>query len=271
MTNKFKKKVGLVLGSGGARGLAHLGVIAELLDAGVPIDVLTGSSVGAWVAAHYALYGDLEKLTDLTVNNRQEKAVAFLEPSWGGGLVRGEKLEKLLTKWLGDKNFSDTRLPLGVAATDLLSGEPVILNSGKIVPAVRASMAIPTLFKPVYLRNHILVDGGLSLPVPVEAAKQLGAEVIIAVNLDNINKNDGKFHTRSQTLVSVAARSVAVLRHNLAQASLRGADVIIEPITGISGIAGFKEYFLKNIGERLLTSGRVAARAKLPEILALIK
>ena len=179
-----RKKVGLALGSGGVRGLAHIGVLKALLKHNIPIDYLAGSSIGAWVAAHFSLYGDIAKTEDFTVGKKKEKFLSFLEPNMSGGLVKGEKIEMLLDEWLGGSSFSDLKIPLKIVATNIISGQKVIFTEGKLATVVRASMAVPGLFKPVIINNQSLVDGGISDPVPVDLLRESGAEIIIAVNLD---------------------------------------------------------------------------------------
>ena len=118
------------------------------------------------------------------------RRVLFRSPILRGGLVKGNKVEKLLKNWLNNASFSETKIPLGIVTTDLITGETVVFTEGKLATAVRASMSIPTLFTPVKLNNKLLVDGGLSNPIPDDLVKKMGADIVISVNLDNYIKNE---------------------------------------------------------------------------------
>ena len=121
-----RKKIGLALGSGGVRGLVHVGVLKVLIENNIPIDYIAGTSIGAWVGAHYALFQDIKKLEEFTVGKRQEKLLSFIDTSFSGGLVKGKKLEKLLNVWLNNSDFKDLKIPLSIVSTDLIKAEPYI-------------------------------------------------------------------------------------------------------------------------------------------------
>ena len=236
-----RKTVGLALGSGGARGLAHIGVIKVLLKHKIPIDYISGSSVGSWVGAHFALYQDIEKTADFTAGRKKEKLSSFLEPNVSGGLVKGEKLELMLNDWLDNATFADLKIPLKIASTDLISGRKVVCSEGRLAPAVRASMAVPGFFKPVVFENLALVDGGLSNPVPVDLVKELGAEVVIAVNLDFFAGFDNILPT-DVGYSNLADGTIRIMRHHLAQYACKDADFIIQP--DLSKCSSWSSYFL---------------------------
>jgi NTE family protein len=244
---KNRKTVGLALGSGGVRGLAHIGVIKTLLKHKIPIDYISGASIGAWVGAHFALYQDIEKTADFTAGKKKEKLISFLEPNISGGLVKGDKLELLVNEWLDNANFEDLKIPLKIAVTDLLSGNKIVCSEGKLAPAVRASISVPGVFKPVIFEHRALVDGGLSNPVPVDLVKELGAEIVVAVNLDffsgfdNISPTDVGYG-------NVADGTIKIMRHHLARYSCRGADFVIEP--DLMNFSSWSNYFMNdNVGE----------------------
>ncbi len=238
-----RKKVGLALGSGGVRGLAHIGVIKTLLKHEIPIDYLSGCSIGAWIGAHFALYQDIEKTADLTAGSKKEKLQTFLEPSISGGLVKGEKLEILLNNWLGNAKFEDLKIPLKVAATDLINNDKIVFSEGRLAPAVRASISVPGFFKPVIFEHRALVDGGLSNPVPVDLVRDLGAEVIIAVNLDFFSGFDN-VSPAEVGYGNLADGTIKIMRHHLAQYSSKGADFIIQP--DLMNYSSWANYFLNN-------------------------
>lgn len=238
-----RKKVGLALGSGGVRGLAHIGVIKTLIKHGIPIDYISGSSIGSWVGAHFALFQDIEKTADFTAGKKTEKLISFLEPTMFGGLVKGDKLETMLDEWLKGASFSDLKIPMKMAATDLISGNRVTFSTGKLAKAAHGSMAVPGFFKPVVVDKLAVIDGGLSNPVPVDLVKELGAEVVIAVNLDYFSGFPGVLPDEVG-FADVADGTVEIMRHHLAQYSCRGANFIIQP--PLKAYSSWKDYFLNN-------------------------
>lgn len=240
---KNRKTVGLALGSGGVRGLAHIGVIKVLLKHKIPIDYISGCSIGAWIGAHYAMYQDIEKTADFTAGKKKEKLISFLEPTLSGGLVKGEKLEALMNSWLDNANFSDLKIPLKLAATDLINNEKIVFSEGKVAPAVRASLSVPGFFKPVIFEHRALVDGGLSNPVPVDLVKELGAEVVVAVNLDFFSGFDN-ISPAEVGYVNLADGTIKIMRHHLAQYSCRDADFLIQP--DLMNCSSWSDYFMNN-------------------------
>ncbi|MFA5358563.1 MAG: patatin-like phospholipase family protein [Patescibacteria group bacterium] len=261
------KKVGLALGSGGVRGLAHIGVIKALLRHNIPIDYLSGASIGAWVAAHFALYRDIEKTAEFTVGRKKEKLLSFLEPTLGGGLVKGEKIEAMLDGWLDKKTFADVQIPLRINATDLISGEQVVFSEGNLAFAARASMAVPGIFRPVIFGNRVLVDGGVSNPVPDNYLKSMGAQVIIAVNLD-FSQNSLGVAPQKIGFTLVAERTQEIMRHYLAEYSMHDADFIIQPPLG--RYSSWREYFTKDSGEKIVEIGEFETEKIISQIKAKI-
>lgn len=250
---KQRKKIGLALGSGAVRGLVHVGVIKALKKHNIPIDYIAGSSVGAWVGAHYALFQDIKKLEETTVGKAKEKMFALFEPTMRGGLIKGKKMEALLSKWLNDKSFSDLKIPFYSVTTDLITGKSNVIDTGKLAPALRASMSIPTLFKPVDIEENFLVDGGLSNPVPVSVLKNTKADIIIAVNLDN-SKNRSSLNSKSNSLSKITSRSLEIIRQHLADVSSQQADFIIEPNLNYE-LSSWSKYFKDNTGPKIMQMG----------------
>ncbi len=252
---KKRKKIGLALGSGGIRGLAHIGVIKKLIEHNIPIDYIAGSSIGAWVGVHYALFQDIEKLETYTIGRNKEKFFSMVEPTASGGLIKGEKTEKLLAEWLQNATFSDTKILASTVATDLISGQPFIFSKGPLARAVRASISVPTIFAPIQIKNTLLIDGGVSNPVPDDVVKNMGADIVISVNLDNWIKNEPfpkKYHER---LPNIAARSLNVLRYTLARRSMTCSDIIVEPYTPAVGLTGIADFLTKDTASTLIQSG----------------
>lgn len=253
-----RKKIGLALGSGAVRGLVHVGVIKTFIKNNIPIDFMAGSSVGAWIAAHYGLYQNIIRLEEYTVKKKKEKLYTLLEPSLKGGIIKGQKMENLLNGWLNQANFSDTKIPIRIVATDLLNGEPVILDKGNLAFAARASMSIPTLFKPVEYKKTLLVDGGVCNPVPDDVVREMGADVVVSINLDNYRNRE--LNKDKLSLTNAVDKSFDIMRYYLASYSLKNSDFIIEPKFKDIELTSWTSYFTKDIGYRLVALGEKEAR-----------
>ena len=189
-----KKKVGLVLGSGGAKGLSHIGVIKFLEEMNVKIDFITGSSIGALIGGAYASGLSIKEIENIALETDLTSTAKLFSPGFGkSGLVTGTKVQEFLTSKLGNKNIEDLKIPFTAVATDIITGEEIHFNKGDLVEAIRASISIPIVFQPVIWNNIVLVDGGLVNPVPINVAREMGADYIIAVNLmSSKNKPESK-------------------------------------------------------------------------------
>lgn len=267
-SQKSRKTVGLALGSGGIRGLAHVGVIKTLVKHHIPIDFIAGCSIGAWVGAHYALFKDIERLEEFTVNKREEKLRILFEPTLKGGFVGGVRTRKLLLEWLEDASFEETQIPLSVVATDLYKREAVVYSHAALVPAVQASMAVPGLFKPVSYHGRILIDGGVSNPVPSDVVKQMGADIVVAVNLDRI-PGDSIIPEQGLGVLAVANRTIEIMRYYLANASVHSADIVIEPL--VESYASWTQYFRKDVGQEIVAIGEKEAEKIIPQLQSLLR
>jgi len=259
------KTFGIALGGGGIRGLAHVGVLKALIKHAIPIDYISGSSIGAWVGAHYARYQDIEKLTEFTVGKKQEKLLSFLEPSFSGGFIQGAKLERLLSVWLEDARFSDLHIPLGIVASDLIQREPYVFLTGRLVPAVHASMAIPGLFKPVVSSRRVLVDGDVCRPVPCDVVRSMGADIVLGVNLYYEQRAEASQRIQKNTsFIEVAVQAVDTMRFQLAQFSMKDADIVLQP--DLSMFASWKNYFTQDIGAEAVSIGERETEKIIPRI-----
>ncbi len=177
-----KLRLGLALGSGSARGWAHIGVIRALEERGIKPDLVCGTSIGALVGASYAA-GELDRLEKWVTGLAWTKVVRLMDLTWRGGLIRGTRLFTLFRTIIEDRDISELAVDFGAVATELHSGRELWLRSGKLLEAVRASCAMPGLFTPVIRDGAVLVDGGLVNPVPVSMCRALGAELVVAVDL----------------------------------------------------------------------------------------
>ncbi len=193
MIRRSKPKIGLALGSGAARGLAHIGVLKALKERDISIDMIAGSSMGAFVGACYARNGDITDLEEIVLNLDWKQLVRLLDPNLAllfKGVIHGKKVKELLKTLIGDVEFKDLKIPLAVVATDINTGEEVIIEEGSVIEAVRASISIPAIFMPVKLKDRFLMDGGIVNPVPVSVVKDMGAGFVIASNV--IHKVQGR-------------------------------------------------------------------------------
>ena len=193
------KTVSLVLGSGGARGLAHIGVIRALERHGWKIGAITGSSMGALIGGFYAA-GKLESYAEWAQDLTEFNVLRFLDVAWGGaGMLKGEMLMETLQDFIGQHQIEDLPVPLTVVATDVLRRREVWLNHGDLFDAIRASIAVPMVFTPHKINGRPLLDGGILNPVPIAPALQDSTDVVIAVSLSGVPQKLGAGNRLSET------------------------------------------------------------------------
>lgn len=220
---KIRPKIGLALGSGGARGLAHIGVIKVLEQNKIPIDFIAGSSIGAMIGGFYAAGLKISEIEKIALTTDWHKIFSLLfEPNLKYGLIGGEKVKNFIESYINGKKFEECKIPFSAVATDLKTGETVVLNSGEMAPAIRASISIPLVFKPEKINNRILSDGGLSIPIPVEVVRNMGADLVIAVNLDKYCYED-----RKPGWYNIANALLSILRYHLALSNVANADIVV--------------------------------------------
>jgi NTE family protein len=265
MTKQMRPKIGLALGSGGAKGLSHIGVIRVLEDNNIPIDFIAGSSVGACIGGFYAVTRSVKNIEEVALpSNWRQMLSLFLDPSLHQGLVDGKKIINFIESIIGKIYFKDLKIPLSVVATDIKTGEAVVINEGEVALAIRASASIPLVFKPVKRNNKLLADGGLSLPVPVKVVKKMGADIVIAVNLDagyfsnNIN---------SYGFYGVANTSIKILRYHLSSLNAKEADIVVNPKIGE---VGWDKVIDVN-SKKIIRVGEEVMRKLMPQLKDLIR
>jgi len=183
---KTEKKVGLVLGSGSSRGWAHIGAIEALTEEGIPIDYIAGCSIGSYVGAIYAS-GNLESLKNFVLKMDGKKVFSYFDVVFPrSGFLNGtKKVKELFSMHTSAKTFADLNIPVKMVATNLDNGDKIVISTGGLIHALRATMSIPALFPPAKFKNLWLVDGGLVDPVPVGVARGMGADIVIAINLNS--------------------------------------------------------------------------------------
>ncbi len=262
-----RKTIGLALGSGASRGFAHIGVIKTLIKNNIPIDYLTGSSIGAWVAAYYAIFEDIEKLEKEVTQDPKNNLSMLFDLSWTGGFISGQKFTDFLEHNLRHHNFSALKKPLKIVATDLTSGRPFVFSTGDVARAVRASTSVPLVFRPLAYKGKLLVDGGLSDPVPVDLTRSMGADIVIGVNLYHPNE----FIAKKFTMPKVVLRSTRIVMHNLSRIAVKKADVVIEPdLSFFVNESNFSQYFDTGTAQAMIKVGEKAAAKAIPAIKKLL-
>jgi NTE family protein len=246
--------IGLALGGGFARGIAHIGVLKVLEEEGIPVRVVTGTSVGALIGAAYCSGLSCQELEQVA---RSVRFTTFARWTLSRcGFASNDRMVSFLTRTLKVKTFEQLRIPLGVSATDFNTGEGVVFHSGPIVDPVRASCAYPGMFLPVEIRGRYLVDGMLSHPVPTRPLRDMGAERVLAVHLKGTWSQGGA----PRHLFDVIGQSFAIAQDAMSPLWRNAADLVIEP-----DVAGFAYDDFKRADD-LMRVGEEAMREALPTV-----
>ena len=221
-----KPVIGLVLGAGAARGFAHVGVIKALEAQGIRPDVVVGSSAGSVIAALLASGVTGNELNRLALNLDEATIADWGLPFVGrfGGLIKGDALQNMVNREVQNKSIEQMRIPLGIVATELQSGKGVLFRSGNTGQAVRASCSIPGVFQPTVIGGKEYVDGGLVAPVPVSYARQMGATLVIAVNISS-----EPVHQDASGTFGVLQQTISIMQRSINQFELKSADIVIAP------------------------------------------
>lgn len=246
-------RIGLALGGGAARGFAHIGVIQVLEEAGIKPDLVVGTSAGSLVAVLYAAGRSGAELASLAINMDESALTDWSFP--GRGVIRGEALARYVRQQVGGRNIEHFKLPLGIVATDLDSGQPILFRRGDPGMAVRASSAVPAVFQPVRIGEREYVDGGLVAPVPVQFARQMGAELVLAVDIST--PPDGQ---ATGDAMRMLLQTFAIMGKRISSYELRDADIVLRPQLAGVGSADF------SARQRAIQAGRDAALPALAEL-----
>jgi len=250
--------VGVALGSGGTRGFAHIGVLQVLSEAGIAVNCIAGSSMGALIAAIYATGAPLDLMERVATHLPLARFIDVTIPRLG--LVSGERLEKLITLLTKGKTFAQTSIPLAVVATDVELGERVVLTEGLIHQAVRASIGIPGIFVPYRLANRLLIDGGVIDRVPIRAVRELGAQIVIAVDVGLFDRLPPIRH-----VVDVVVQAIDIMEREVFRYRVLDADFVVRPelelmsSTALSGV------------DKAIAAGRAAMQSALPGLTTLLR
>ncbi len=257
---KRPPKIGLALGGGAARGFAHIGVIQVLEEAGIRPAMVVGTSAGSLVAALYASGKSPAQLQQLAESMDEATFADWTLPIFSRGMLRGEALARYVHTAVNGRQIEAMSLPLGVVATDLNSGQGVLFQRGDAATAVRASSAVPAIFQPVRISGRDYVDGGLVSPVPVRYARQMGAELVIAVDISSAPEVNPAGDT-----LQILMQTFTIMAKSINSLELKDADVVVRPaLNGISS-ADF------GARRRAIQAGRVAMLQLMPQLKASIE
>jgi NTE family protein len=246
-------RIGLALGGGAARGFAHIGVIQVLEEAGIRPDLVVGTSAGSLVAALYA--SGLSGAALATLARQMDEGALTDWAFPGRGLLRGEALARFVRDHTGSRTIEQMALPLGIVATDLDSGEPILFRVGDLGTAVRASSAVPAVFQPVPIAGREYVDGGLVSPVPVRFARQMGATLVLAVDISQAPEGGPTGDPFKMLL-----QTFAIMGKSINRFELRDADLVLRPALAGMGGSDFRSR------ERAVAAGRAVALQQLPAL-----
>lgn len=221
-----KPVIGLVLGAGAARGFAHVGVIKALEAQGIRPDIVVGSSAGSVIAALLASGATGNDLNRLALNLDEATIADWGLPFAGkfGGLIKGDALQNMVNREVQHKSIEQMRIPLGIVATELQSGKGVLFRTGNTGLAVRASCSVPGVFQPAIISGKEYVDGGLVAPVPGSYARQMGATLVIAVNISS-----EPVHQDASGTLGILQQTISIMQRSINQYELKSADVVIQP------------------------------------------
>ena len=256
-TPKQPLKIALALGGGAARGFAHIGVIKALEAQGIAPDMVVGTSAGSVVGALYASGMSGFEMQKLALGMEEDMVADWTLPN--RGVLKGEALQDFINQKVKNLSIQKMPTPLGVVATDLQSGERVLFRLGNTGTAVRASSALPGVFQPVEISGRDYVDGGLTSPVPVQSARVMGADFVIAVDISNVNRRNKLTGT-----LDVMLQTFAIMGHTISSHELKDADVVIRPITATVSSTDFEDRHLAILeGEKAAAAVMAELKAKL--------
>lgn len=260
-------RLGLALGAGGARGWAHIGVLKVLEDAGLHIDMISGTSMGALVGGIYAATASVEKLKQSTINqfltraDTRRKIFDYTLPRQG--LLRGKKAAQLVRKAVNNADFLDLMIPTYLVGVDILNEEEVIFETGDVTDAVRSSIAIPAVFSPFKHQGRWMVDGGLLNPVPVDVLLRKGADMVIAVCIES-KHSETKTPKKSPSIKQIISQTISIVHGRATSDFVKNADLVLYPDVGAYAWDDFHQ------GIALMRHGMEACFERLPDIKKMI-
>ena len=271
------RKVGLALSSGAARGLAHIGVLEIMEKEGIPINMIAGTSMGAIIGAVYAQGKNAGQIKEVALDLGWRKlAGMFALTSPKTGLLSGQKIKSRLKEIIGEVDFADLRIPFACVATDIITGEEVVIKQGPVLEAVIASMSLPVIFKAAKWHGKYLVDGGVVNPVPVSVLRDMGADIIIASNVivkpvDRVRNTQTKTEAQKDTrkaeepnIINIMMQFINITSYQSVKYGLSGADVVIQPSVADIGFTEFSN------ARECIIRGELSAQDSIQEIKRLL-
>lgn len=258
-----KFSVGLALGSGAARGYAHIGVIKALEEAQIPIDVIAGTSIGAVVGGLYAAGLSVLQMTKFATGFGRKRLAFWLDPSFfrGGGLLKGDRIEQALIDLTGPMNFSDLNKKFYAVAADLMTGKRIVIDEGDFHGGLRASFAIPGIFSPIKKGDSWLVDGAIVDPIPTHALIDAGCNFIIGVSVNAMAKEEAiEEKSGAPGLLEVLMQTLSVTQLKLSEHCMKLADIEIVPEVGDFSWTDFSR------AEELIEVGYNTTKKMIPQI-----
>lgn len=246
-------KIGLALGSGGARGYAHIGAIRALLEEGWEPEVITGSSIGALVGAFYSYYQDIDEVEKVMLDSYWRDIFDMFKPSLTSGVLSGEKVQGFLEEFIGDVDLDDLETPVGVVATDFDSNRPVLIKKGKASKAIQASIAFPFFIEPLQVNGKTLWDGGLSRQVPTLSARQMGANRIVGIDLNSTPESSKPYNKLNA--YGIGIKAIRSLQFQMTRMSMNEADVKISPELDATVLLGVGTLVKKGEGKKIIERG----------------
>lgn len=248
-----RPKIGLALGSGSARGFAHIGVIQTLLENQIPIDYIAGSSIGALIGSIYAVHGKMDHLNQSMQKIDRKKFLDFCIPKMG--LIKGNKIQEMVSLFTYGKHLEQFQIPMAVIATELQTGKRKVFLKGNAADAIRASISIPGVFIPYEIQGKRYIDGGVVDRVPVTVARQMGAHIVIGIDV-----SPRKIHDEVTSIFDVIMQSFQIMETQIMKPTEFRSDILIRP-----DVERFKPRLFTNL-DQIILEGRKATKACIPAI-----
>ncbi len=270
-----QRQVGIALSSGNARGMAHIGVLEVLESEGIPIDMIAATSAGAVFGAMYAAGRTIAELKTFAVEVQKQYNLLTGFRYWDfrlpprSGLIKGDAVLRYLRKCMDGKTFADLKIPLYVVATDLISGEEIVFDSGPVAEAVRASMSVIGVFEPANISGRFLIDGGSVNPVPTQLLADRGMDVVIASNVipsleDRLHRREQKREGRAPGAIGILMGAMEIMESEIIKTRMGPVNVLVQPDVARFGTMEYDK--VKDI----IQSGQEAARQQVPQIRKLL-
>lgn len=246
-------KIGLALGSGGARGLAHIGILKVLEEEKIPVSMIAGSSIGSLIGSFYGAGQKVDELEKISVAFQRKYFLDFTVPKLG--FIVGNRIKDFIRIFTYNKNIEDLHIPVSIVATDIHTGERVVFRHGPVADAVRASIAIPGIFVPEKINGRLLVDGGVIDRVPISVVKEMGADIVIGVDVAGFKKNP-----QITTIYDIILQSIDIMQMEIVKKREYDSDIMIRP-----PVQMYSSYSFTN-AEEIIKAGEEEARKHVDEI-----